>query len=48
MSHSDNSPAGGDWAPYRPTPETPWDRRRSLDPDSVTKGAVSCSRVAIS
>jgi uncharacterized protein (DUF1800 family) len=28
MSHPDNSPAGGDWAPYRPTPESPWDLRR--------------------
>jgi uncharacterized protein (DUF1800 family) len=28
MSHPDTSPAGGDWAPYRPTPESPWDLRR--------------------
>jgi uncharacterized protein (DUF1800 family) len=28
MSHPDNSPAGGYWAPYRPTPESPWDLRR--------------------
>ena len=28
MSHLENSPAGGDWAPYRPTPESPWDLRR--------------------
>ncbi len=28
MSHPDDSPAGGFWAPYRPTPESPWDFRR--------------------
>src|SRR5262245_27714544 len=28
MSHPDDGPAGGDWAPYRPTPESPWDLRR--------------------
>ncbi len=28
MSHPDNSPPGGYWAPYRPTPESPWDLRR--------------------
>ena len=28
MRHPDNSPAGGYWAPYRPTPESPWDLRR--------------------
>ena len=29
MSHPDDtSPAGGDWAPYRPTAESPWDLRR--------------------
>jgi uncharacterized protein (DUF1800 family) len=28
MSHPDTSPAAGDWAPYRPTPESPWDLRR--------------------
>jgi uncharacterized protein (DUF1800 family) len=28
VSHLDNSPAGGYWAPYRPTPESPWDLRR--------------------
>ncbi len=28
MSHPDNRLAGSYWAPYRPTPETPWDLRR--------------------
>jgi uncharacterized protein (DUF1800 family) len=28
MGHPDDSPAGDDWSPYRPTPESPWDLRR--------------------
>jgi uncharacterized protein (DUF1800 family) len=28
MSHPDNSLTEGYWAPYRPTPETPWNLRR--------------------